>query len=201
MWDSAHAVRLGLWNDFVKHLDFLKGEGFVTEENKLTSDGVWASQLRLDQPLMVAESIRHDVFPSEDPALLAALIAPFVTDRDNQGEPLERLNLLHPALGQAFARMVSTLHPLRRRLRQHGFVVNPLPFWPAAAIYTWALGSSWEDLLEISGLDEGDLAMLIYRTADSLRQLQGLSRTHPLLATTATEAIRRLLREPVLVPT
>jgi superfamily II RNA helicase len=190
-----------LWREFERHFHFLKEEGYLSEAGKLSADGIWASQLRLDQPLMVAESIRHDVFPSEDPALLAGLIAPFVTDRDNQGEPLERLNLLHPALGQAFARMVSTLHPLRRRLRQHGFVVNPLPFWPAAAIYTWALGSSWEDLLEISGLDEGDLAMLIYRTADSLRQLQGLSRTHPLLATTATEAIRRLLREPVLVPT
>ena len=150
---------------------------------------------------MVAESIRRDVFPHNDPATLAGLIGVFVTDRDNQDEPLERLNLMHPALGQAFAKMVSALHPLRRRLRQQGFVVNLLPFWAAAAIYTWGSGSSWEELLEFSGLDEGDLAMLIYRTADSLRQLEGLAQTHQFLAVSATKAIRNLLREPVLVPT
>jgi hypothetical protein len=43
--------------------------------------------------------------------------------------------------------------------------------------------------------------MLIYRTADNLRQLEGLDQSHPLLAASATEAIRRLLREPVPVPT
>jgi ATP-dependent RNA helicase HelY len=97
--------------------------------------------------------------------------------------------------------MVSALHPLRRRLRQSGFAANPLSFWPAAAIYFWISGAKWEELLDISGLDEGDLAMLIYRTADSLRQLEGLSQSHPHLAASATEAIKRLLREPVQVPT
>ena len=42
--------------------------------------------------------------------------------------------------------------------------------------------------MDISGLDEGDLAMLIYRTADSLRQLEGLTQSHPHLAASATEA-------------
>ncbi len=190
-----------LWHEFNRYFHFLQKEGYLDQAGSLTGDGIWASQLRLDQPLMVAESIRRNVFPHHDPAMLAGLVATFVTDRENQGEPLERLNLLHPALGQAFAGMVSALHPLRRRLRQQGFVVNPLSFWPAAAIYTWVSGSSWEKLVEISGLDEGDLAMLIYRTADSLRQLEGLARTHPSLAASATEAIQRLLREPVLVPT
>ena len=133
--------------------------------------------------------------------MLAGLVAPFVSDRDNQREPFERLNLLHPKLGQAFARMISDLHPFRRRLLQGGFFVNPLFFWPAAAVYSWITGSAWEELIEMSGLDEGDLAMLIYRTADSLRQLEGLASSHPRLAASATNAIERLLREPVVVPT
>jgi hypothetical protein len=53
----------------------------------------------------------------------------------------------------------------------------------------------------MSGLDEGDLAMLIYRTADSLRQLEGLVTSHPRLAASASAAIERLLREPVVLPT
>ena len=190
-----------LWHEFERHFHFLEEEGYVDKAGRLSNDGIWASQLRLDQPLMVAESIRCNVLPHDHPAMLAGLLAPFVTDRENQGEPLERLNSLHPALSQNFSSMVSALHPLQRRLRQQGFAVNPLSFWPAAAIHTWASGSSWGELLETSGLDEGDLAMLIYRTADSLRQLEGLVLTHPFLAACATEAIQGLLREPVLVPT
>jgi superfamily II RNA helicase len=190
-----------LWHEFQRHFHFLQNEGYLDKTGRLSSDGIWASQLRLDQPLLVAESIRRDVFPHHDPAMLAGLIAPFVTDRDSSDEALDRLNLLHPALGQAFSKMISALHPLRRRLHQHGFPENPPAFWPAATIYTWISGSSWEELVEISGLDEGDLAMLIYRTADSLRQLEGLGLTHPFLAASASEAIHRLLREPVLVPT
>jgi len=190
-----------IWYDFNRHFDFLREEGYVNEAGRLSADGVWASQLRLDQPLLVAESIRHDVFPHDDPAMLAGLIAPFVSDRDSHDDPVEQLNLQHPKLGQAFAKMVSALHPLRRRLRAQGFVFQALSFWPAAAIYSWIRGATWEELVAISGLDEGDLAMLIYRTADSLRQLEGLTQTHPRLAASATEAIERLLREPVVIPT
>jgi hypothetical protein len=47
-------------------------------------------------------------------------------------------------------------------------------------------------------MDEGDLAMIILRTADHLKQIEALSETHPRLASTAKEAVRLLLREPVL---
>jgi hypothetical protein len=41
------------------------------------------------------------------------------------------------------------------------------------------------------------MAMLITRTADHLRQVAGLSDTHPELAETAREAIELIFREPV----
>jgi len=190
-----------LWHEFNRHRYFLRDEGYVDEAGRLSDDGIWASQLRLDQPLLVAESIRRDVFPHDDPLMLAALMAPFVSDRDSHDQPLEHLKVKDQQLDQSFAALISALNPLRRRLRSQGFVTQPLSFWPAAAIYFWIQGGSWDQLVDISGLDEGDLAMLIYRTADSLRQLEGLSHTHPRLAASATEAIERLLREPVVVPT
>jgi superfamily II RNA helicase len=190
-----------LWYEFNRYFIFLGDHGYLDQDGRLSTDGKWASQLRLDQPLMIAECIRQNVFPQNDPAVLAALVAPFVSDRDTHGEPLERLNRRHPDLGQAFGKMVSALHPLRRDLRLKGFAVGPLSLWPAAAIYVWAKGAHWGELIEISGQDEGDLAMLIYRTADSLRQLEGLSHSHLELASSATRAIQSLLREPVEVVT
>jgi ATP-dependent RNA helicase HelY len=195
MWDSAHAVRLGLWNDFVKHLDFLKGEGFVTEGNRLTSDGVWASQLRLDQPLMIAEGLRTGILPDSDPALLGALVAPFVHDRDVE----ERLDeaTVPKRLLNAFHKMIKALTPLMERKVMGGFEARPIVLWPAATIYAWANGQPWEKVLEIGGMAEGDLAMLVTRTADNLRQIASLTKVYPAIARSALDAIDMILREPV----
>ena len=71
-----------LWLDFTDHMDFLAAEKFVTKEGKLTEDGIWASKLRVDSPLLVAQGIRKNLLPQRDPALLAAIIATFVNEKD-----------------------------------------------------------------------------------------------------------------------
>jgi len=43
------------------------------------------------------------------------------------------------------------------------------------------------------------MASLIMRTADHLRQVTNLEKTHPALAETAYEAVRLIMREPVFV--
>jgi len=197
MWDAANAVRMRLWNDFVKHLSFLKEEGFVTEDNKLTDDGIWASQLRLDQPLMIAEGLRMGVLPDSDPSLLAALVAPFVHDRDIEVRLDE--SKIPKQLLKAYDRMKKALNPLIERKAVQGFEVRPLTLWPAATIYAWANGQPWEKVLEIAGMAEGDLAMLVTRTADNLRQIASLTKVYPDIAKSAAEAIAIILREPVLM--
>ncbi|HQP12032.1 MAG TPA: DEAD/DEAH box helicase, partial [Candidatus Omnitrophota bacterium] len=69
-----------LWEDFCRHLDFLKEEGFVDRDDRLTDNGVWASKLRLDQPLLIAECLRREALPQGDEKLLAAVMAPFIYD-------------------------------------------------------------------------------------------------------------------------
>jgi superfamily II RNA helicase len=186
-----------LWNDFVRHLEFLKEEGFVTEGNVLTPDGLWASQLRLDQPLMIAEGLRRGVFPASDPALLAALMAPFVHDRDVEVK-LEESGV-PKKLSETFNTMKQALTSLAERKMVKGFEVRPISLWPAATIYAWANGWPWEKVLEIGGMAEGHLAVLVTRTADNLRQIASLTKTHPAMAQRASEAIAMILREPVVV--
>jgi len=48
-------------------------------------------------------------------------------------------------------------------------------------------------------LAEGDLAMMIVRTADHLNQIQGLRSSHPDLSDRARQAVPLILREPVWV--
>jgi ATP-dependent RNA helicase HelY len=197
---QMNTIQEQLWRSFMQHYELLGEEGYVDERGHLTEDGLWATKLRLDQPLLISEGIRKGVFPSDDPELLAALIAPFVMDRDRAGDvQLSNLVWKYPDLAKPFFKMLQDLQRLRERLKAAGFNTPLLPFWPVATVYHWAHGAEWETLREISGMDEGDLAMVVLRTADHLRQIEALSETHPSIAASARRAIDLILREPVLV--
>jgi hypothetical protein len=197
---QMHSIQEQLWKSFLQHYNFLKDEGYVTNEGQLTEDGLWASKLRLDQPLLISEGIRRGVFPSDNPELLGALIAPFVMDRERPGDvQLASMVWKYPDLAKPFFKMLEILHPLREHLNSAGFTTPPLSFWTLVTLYHWAKGASWEQVREVSGMDEGDLAMVILRTADHLRQIESLLDTHPALAVSARRAIDLILREPVLV--
>jgi ATP-dependent RNA helicase HelY len=149
---------------------------------------------------LISEGIRKEVFPADNPELLAALIAPFVMDRERPGDmQLSTLVWKYPEVAKPFFRMLQSLQRLRERLQADGFSIPTMPFWAVVTVYYWARGESWEKVREISGMDEGDLAMAILRTADHLRQIESLAETHPRLAASARQAIEKILREPVLV--
>jgi len=189
----------GLWLSFKRHLRFLKETGFVDETDSLTNDGVWASKLRLDQPLLIAEAIRKGSFHGLFPELLAAAIAPFVWDRVQDIEMTVHQGLDLRGVQEVFGRVMNSISAMRSLKARRGFDSPPLVFWPAAALYLWAKGVSWEQLLSFVSVDEGDLASLIMRTADHLRQVASLKETHPELAETALLAIELILREPVYI--
>jgi ATP-dependent RNA helicase HelY len=195
LWDAANAVKEEIWADFMQHLSFLKLEGYVNPDDTLTGDGIWASQLRLDQPLMIAEALRLGLFPDSDPALLAALVATFVYDKDIEVE-FDHTKVPKELIA-VFTAMKQGLFPFTDRKTVHGFPVKPIPLWVAATIYAWARGLDWEHVVRIGGMNEGHLAMLISRTADNLRQMVSLTRVYPAVARTANDAIPCIMREPV----
>jgi superfamily II RNA helicase len=185
-----------LWDDFKRHLRFLKTEGFVTDDNILTQDGLWTSQLRLDQPLLIAECLRNNAFP-EDVALLAATVAPFVSDGD-QDVPVHA-RLFPKALKNAIGPVFRSAAAMSKRMKRAGFPITSRVLWPAVALYAWAQGEEWDDVTGALAIADGDLAALITRTADNLRQIASLKDTHPAIAHCAMEARHSILREPVIM--
>ncbi len=188
--------RADLWIDFQRHLALLREEGFVGPDDRLTENGVWASKLRLDQPLLIAECLRRGVFPRGDEKLLAAVIAPFVYDGDQDLTMIRKE--LPGRLTRAYDRVVKTLSPLAGRLKAGEFPVAPLFLWPAVVIYEWAAGGDWDRIIRKAGISDGEMAMLIMRTADNLRQIMSLRETHPEMAALAVAARATILREPVV---
>jgi ATP-dependent RNA helicase HelY len=186
-----------LWQDFLHHLNFLKDTGYVTEQGMLTADGKWASQLRVDQPILIAQGFRLGIFPESDPALLAAVVALFVNERESD-DRIEKM-FKPKTLLTAFRKIKTSLEPFAEQMTDRGFEVRPLFLRPAATLYAWAVGQSWEKVLSVAKMEEGDLAMLILRTADNLRHVRTLTRVFPEAAKTAAKSIERIMRYPVVM--
>jgi superfamily II RNA helicase len=191
--------RGGVWASFKRHLRFLKETGFVDEMDRLTPDGFWASKLRLDHPLLIAEAIRKGALSQVSPETTAGCIAPFVWDRVQELELKIKSPIDLKACEVAFEEVLHSIEDMRRLKVKRGFENPPIFFWPAAALYLWAKGIPWQQLLSTIHIDEGDMASLIVRTADHLRQVTNLEGSHPRLASMAHTAIKQILREPVFI--
>lgn len=190
---AAHAH---LWHDFQRHLAFLEESGFADAAGRLTEDGLWASQLRIDQPLLVAEGLRNDLFPQNDPALLAGVMAGLVNDRETD-EHLEK-KILPTDLTKAVKKMLQGLKGLVGHMQACGFDVRKVYFRPMVAVWFWASGQPWHTTCQAGQMAEGDLAMLALRTADNLRHVAGLHAVFPKMAETARQAIELILKDPVM---
>jgi len=194
----ARKVHSKLLKDFHNHLKLLQELDYVSEEGTPTHDGRWAARLRLDHPLLIAELIRGGEFANLSPRELAALIAPFVVDKEKEVLMSKELWGRTRSLWKKFTRMIRTLKPLAQLLISRGFAVPSVMFWPAAAVFLWTDEVEWTELIQHVDADEGDLAMMILRTADHLRQLLSLGEEEPLLADTARRALSVLVRPPLV---
>jgi ATP-dependent RNA helicase HelY len=186
-----------LWFDFMDHMDFLKAEDFVTEHGRLTNDGLWASKLRIDSPVLVAQTIRDELLPQHDPALLAAITASFVNEKEFNDDPLYH-KALPKQLKETFLNIRKGLKPFALKMLEQGFDAPNLSVQPGLLVYHWAHDADWEEISTRYDFTEGDFARLILRTAENLRQIARLEDSFPDLAQTAERAVGLILKEPVL---
>lgn len=193
---GAGAAHRHLWEDFKRHLAFLQDTGYVDPQYRLTDDGLWASHLRIDQPLLVAEGLRLELFPQDNPALLAAVMAGFVNEKETD-EHLDKKRLPKP-LTKTVQKVSRGLKGFSKYMQVCGFETRPLFYRPALHMWAWASGRSWQEVIQKGGIAEGDMAMLVLRTADHLRHLKALHDVFAPMAATAKQAIDLILREPVM---
>jgi superfamily II RNA helicase len=193
---SRKERRRDLWGDFLRHLDFLKETGYVTDRGSLTEKGKWTSQLRVDQPLLIAEGFQLGILPQSEPSFLAAIIAAFVNERESDTK-IHKKRVPRPLL-DAFYKVIKGLRAFAWQMQDRGFEARAFHLRPVVAIYAWANGGQWEKVQVLAEMEEGDLVMLILRTADNLRHIRALRQVFPDAAETADRAIELILREPVI---
>jgi len=184
-----------LVSEFGRYLAFLQSQGYVTPQGLPTESGQWASLLRVDQPLLIAEALKCKLLPRTDPAILAAIVASFVHERETDDNL--RHGLVPRVLERLVVRISRGLHPFAAQMARAGFETRSLYLRPAAAMYAWATGETWERAVAISELADGDLTMLVSRTADNLRHIQALRAPFPDVSRAARDAVEMIMRDPV----
>ena len=127
---------------------------------------------------------------------MAGIVAAFVNEREEQ-DRIE-ITISPEKLKKHFFKVQKKLGPFAEQMQKSGFDVRPLFLRPAVTLFLWASGQPWENVLDFSLLAEGDLAMLVLRTADHLRHISALKTIFPEAAAVASQATELILKDPVV---
>jgi ATP-dependent RNA helicase HelY len=189
------ALREEVWRPFHQRARVLAAFGYLDFElEKITERGRWLADLHLDRPLLVGEALESGLFNELKFHRLAGVMAALTADGERDYGQLE----LQDALVQALARFEEV--GFKVSTEEWKFGIEPAPelnFSAAAAASQWATGTEWSRLVKETGAEEGDLFRMLSRTGESLRQVAGLSKSHPAAAGMAAIAADAVLREPV----
>ena len=131
------------------------------------------------------------------PEILAGSLAPFVWS-GHQNVELRMPDIMDiTEIKDIFRKILYCIRDIAATKLRHGFYTPIIQFWPVAALYLWSTGIAWHQLLEFVPVDEGDMALLVMRTSDQLKQIINLRESHPELAAAAESSVDLILREPV----
>jgi ATP-dependent RNA helicase HelY len=177
-------------------LSGLQKLGYV-DSGSLTPKGYWAASLYTNIVLELAEAIEAKLFDDIDYRYLAALVASISADSHRVYYDLQD----NPVSKDKFDKLKKILiHVSENYISPYKQEVQVVPS-AALTVLLWFESKSWAEfssLLRLAGVAEGDVARLVSQTAENLNQISHLTKTHPQIATVASEARIKLLRPPLV---
>jgi superfamily II RNA helicase len=157
------------WGQFMALCDVLHHLGYL-DDYKATYKGEAAAALRGTNTVMLCEVLFAGVMDDLEPTEMAALLTCLVNE---EMRALEGLRLKPPRIvaDRVFEAKEGAAH-LEKLQRRHNLEIptNVVGAYAALA-YRWADGATWEELIQISGLEGGDLVRAFRRTLDISRQI------------------------------
>ncbi|TVQ47901.1 MAG: DEAD/DEAH box helicase [Gloeocapsa sp. DLM2.Bin57] len=197
------------WQEFLCLIEILQ-EFKALDDLNITILGEVGALIRGENELWIALALMSGAFDHLSPPQLAAAISALIVEPprsdtwvDCPGSP-EVLQAL--GLGQNTQASVVNLQQLRRQLNQvQRRYESKLSKVPPVLLETqlmglveqWALGLEWDELCEMTSLDEGDLVRLLRRTIDILWQIPQITMLSLQLRENAQETLPMLKRFPL----
>ena len=184
-----------IWQPFEDKARVLDHFGYLDfDAEKVTDTGKWLADLRIDRPLLVGEALRQGIFDDLKVQHAAGLMASVAADADRSYGEMHASRHMDALL----ADVEDVAHAVARVEWRMGVEpVEEINYSAAAAAERWTQGMVWDELVDRTKAEEGDLVRLLSRTGEALRQLANLSATNPAAAAIASAASDAILRDPV----
>lgn len=184
-----------IWRQFENLARVLDHFGFLDyEDEQVTESGKWLADLRIDRPLLVGEALKHGIFDDLQSAHAAGLMASVAADATRSYGEMHASRKMNDVISK-FEDIVVTVANIELRNRVEP--AEEINYSAAAAAERWTAGMSWDELVDRTRAEEGDLVRLLSRTGEALRQLANLRDSNPKAAAIASAASDAMLREPV----
>ncbi len=193
--DGAEMLSDRIWEPFERRAAVLDHFGYIDLKTEtVTEDGKWLADLRIDRPLLVGEALKQGVFDKLTIAHAAGLMASVASDADRSYGEMHSSRAMTDILGN-FEDLVVRVSNVEWK---NGVTpTEEINYSAAAAAERWTAGMVWDELVDRTRAEEGDLVRLLSRTGEALRQLSNLRETNPAAAAIASAAADVMLREPV----
>ncbi|MEJ7623311.1 MAG: helicase-related protein [Pyrinomonadaceae bacterium] len=184
-----------IWQSFDRRAKVLDKLGYLDYENeKVTDSGKWLADLRIDRPLLVGEGLRRGIFDELNVAHAAGLMASVASDADRSYGEMHGSRRMSDILGEFEEIVVQVSNAEWKEGVEPAEEIN---YSAATAAERWTAGMDWDELVDRTKAEEGDLVRLLSRTGEALRQLANLRDSNPTAAAIAASASTAMLREPV----
>ena len=184
-----------IWEPFERRAKVLDHFGYLDHENeKVTESGKWLADLRIDRPLLVGEGLRQGIFDDLKIPEAAGLMASVASDADRSYGEMRATRRMTDILAD-FEDIVVVVSNIEWKMGVEP--AEEINYSAAAAAERWTAGMEWDELVDRTRAEEGDLVRLLSRTGEALRQLSNLRDSNPAAAAIAQTAVDAIRREPV----
>lgn len=192
---QAAERRSDTWTPFEQKARVLEQLGYLDfAAEKVTESGKWLADLRIDRPLLVGEALKQGVFDDLKISEAAGLMASVAADAERSYGEMRSSRKMADILTD-FEDIVVSVSNVEWK---HGVEpVEEINYSAAAAAERWTAGMIWDELVDRTKAEEGDLVRLLSRTGEALRQLAQLKNTNSPAAAIAAAASDAIMRDPV----
>jgi superfamily II RNA helicase len=193
--DGSEGLSDRIWSPFERKAAVLAHFGYLDLKSEtVTENGKWLADLRIDRPLLVGEGLKTGIFDELTSAHAAGLMASVASDADRSYGEMRASRQMVDILADFEDLGVQVSNVEWKNGVEPAEEIN---YSAAAAAERWTNGMVWDELVDRTKAEEGDLVRLLSRTGEALRQLANLRSSNPKAATIAAAASDAILRDPI----
>ncbi|GAA5934158.1 hypothetical protein JCM10213_003717 [Rhodosporidiobolus nylandii] len=170
---------LELLPDYEQRIAVLKELQFIDEQSTVLLKGRVACEINSANELVLTELILDNVFATYEPEEVVALLSGFIFQEKTEVEPL-----LTPRLEEGKATILETYECVTRvqerqraNFADEGFNGSgELKFGLTEVVYEWARGMSFQQIMQLTDIQEGTIVRCITRLDETCREVRDAAR-------------------------